>query len=262
MLHSRNDRETEVTPTQFRIDDHCTFRPDPSEGGRLTIPYWFMDSDDFVRLFRAAPGVQRPVLLNALSLARQEGLGPQSTILRDMLMQECRRVLALTATGVWQDRNAIGVICNGVVTALEDAQNQSAIQELIQQYPSLQDYRGQREVPASESGSRTPGLRSTGHGGRQQADALLNDLIAKLAAVPTIAMRGGSSSADRPSYFGKTAFRYRHLETAISRDQSNSARTRDNCSTMLTRIYRLLEDSRFEFCLDRALRSGRMCDTV
>jgi len=37
------------------------------------------------------------------------------------------------------------------------------------------------------------------------------------------------------------------LETAMSRDQSNSARTRDNCSTMLTRIYRLLEDSRFEF---------------
>ena len=33
----------------------------------------------------------------------------------------------------------------------------------------------------------------------------------------------------------------------MSRDQSNSARARDNCSTMLTRIYRLLEDSRFEF---------------
>jgi uncharacterized protein len=31
------------------------------------------------------------------------------------------------------------------------------------------------------------------------------------------------------------------------RDQSNAARTRDNCATMLTRIYRLLEDSRFEF---------------
>src|SRR3990170_9077770 len=27
---------------------------DPSEKGRLTIPYWFMDSEDFVRLFRAA----------------------------------------------------------------------------------------------------------------------------------------------------------------------------------------------------------------
>ena len=30
----------------------------------------------------------------------------------------------------------------------------------------------------------------------EQADALLNDLIAKLAAVPTIAMRGSAASAD------------------------------------------------------------------
>lgn len=32
---------------------------DPSEKGRLTIPYWFMGSDDFVRLFRASPGVKQ-----------------------------------------------------------------------------------------------------------------------------------------------------------------------------------------------------------
>ena len=31
-----------------------------------------MNSEDFIRLFRAAPGVQRPVLLNALSCARDE----------------------------------------------------------------------------------------------------------------------------------------------------------------------------------------------
>ena len=43
---------------------------DPSEKDKLIIPYWFMDSEDFARLFRASPGVQRPVLLNALSSAR------------------------------------------------------------------------------------------------------------------------------------------------------------------------------------------------
>lgn len=43
---------------------------DPNEKEKLAIPYWFMDSDDFVRIFRASPGVQRPVLLNALSSAR------------------------------------------------------------------------------------------------------------------------------------------------------------------------------------------------
>ena len=39
----------------------CLYIPtDPSDKDRLTIPYWFMNSEDFIRLFRAAPGVQRP----------------------------------------------------------------------------------------------------------------------------------------------------------------------------------------------------------
>lgn len=222
---------------------------DPSENGRLTIPYWFMDSDDFVRLFRAAPGVQRPVLLNALTIARQEGLGPQWTFLRDALIQECHRILALTATGTWQDRNSINAICDGIVAALAGAQNLSALQELVDQYPSLQATPPsatlqQVKATAGRQGQSFDPLNMAQH---QRVETLLNDLISILASVPSIGFEGGASSADRPSYFGKTAFRYRHVETAMSRDQSSSARTRDNCSTMLTRIYRLLEDSRFEF---------------
>ena len=222
---------------------------DSAEAERLTIPYWFMDSDDFVRLFRAAPGVQRPVLLNSLTLARQEGLGPQWTFLRDTLMQECHRIMVFTATGTWQDRNTIGVICDGVVAALADARNRTALQELVGQYPVLQTTAPtttfqQVRTAAGRQGQSFDPLNMVQ---RQQADGLLNALISRLAVVPASALEGGSSSADRPSYFGKTAFRYRHLETAMSRDQSSSARARDNCSTMLTRIYRLLEDSRFEF---------------
>jgi nicotinamide riboside kinase len=223
---------------------------DPSESERLTVPYWFMDSDDFVRLFRAAPGVQRPVLLNALTIARQAGTGPSWTTLRDTIMQECRRVLALTATGSWQDRQSLNVICDGVVAALGDVANQSALQDLVNQYPSLED------SPVSDTFEEVKG--EAGRKGqqdydpldmaqRQRTDTLLSGLISKLSAVPVAGAEGGSSSADRPCYFGKIAFRYRHLEAAISRDQSNSARTRENCSTMLTRIHRLLEDSRFEF---------------
>jgi DNA helicase HerA-like ATPase len=223
---------------------------DPSETGRLTIPYWFMDSEDFVRLFRAAPGVQRPVLLNALTLARQEGLGPQWTFLRDLLVQECHRVLALTATGSWQDKNAINAICNGVVSALGTSPNQIAMNELLEQYPPLKTkspITTFQEVMTVAGRHGNQDYNPLGMNERQQAEILLNGLIANLAAVPTVGLETGTGSADRPSYFGKTAFRYRHLETAMSRDQSNSARTRDNCSTMLTRIYRLLEDSRFEF---------------
>lgn len=223
---------------------------DPSARERLTIPYWFMDSEDFIRLFRAAPGVQRPVLLNALTSARQEELGPQWTFLRDMLMQECYRLLALTATGTWQDRNSINVICDGVVAALGNAQNQTALQQLVEQYPALQAAPPaatfqQLKVTAGRPSNQN--FDPLDMARRQQAETLLNGLVSNLASVPAVAIAGSVGSADRPSYFGKTAFRYRHLETAMSRDQSISARTRDNCSTMLTRIYRLLEDSRFEF---------------
>ncbi len=223
---------------------------DPSKSDRLTIPYWFMDSDDFVRLFRAAPGVQRPVLLNTLTLARQEGLGPRWTFLRGTLMQECHRVLALTATGTWQDKNSINVICDGVVAALQSAENQAALQQLAEQYPALTT---QPPVDTFMQVKNIAGRRNSqdydplGMGDRQNVETLLNGLVSNLASVPTVGLEIGIGSADRPSYFGKTAFRYRHLESAMSRDQSNSARTRDNCSTMLTRIYRLLEDSRFEF---------------
>lgn len=222
---------------------------DSTEHERLTIPYWFMDSDDFVRLFRAAPGVQRPVLLNALTLARQEELGPQWTFLRDTLMQECHRVLALTATGTWQDRNTINVICDGVVSALAGVKNEAALKELVGQYPSLQAMVPSTTFQKVKAGAGRQGqsFDPLNMAQRQEAEGLLSGLISSLAAVPISGMEGGSSSADRPSYFGKTAFRYRHMETAMSRDQSNNARARDNCSTMLTRIYRLLEDSRFEF---------------
>ena len=247
-------------------DRRCLYIPtDPSASGPLTVPYWFMDSEDFVRLFRAAPGVQRPVLLNALTFARQEGIGPRWTSLRNTLMEECHRLLALTATGTWQDRNSINIICDGVVAALETGENQTALQELLEQYPALQQASPVsvfQQVRADAGRPNSQNYDPLDMARRQGAEALLNGLISTLATVPAVGREVGTSSADRPFYFGKTAFRYRHLETAMSRDQSNSPRARDNCSTMLTRIYRLLEDSRFEFlfgpCADEwpAVRHG------
>jgi len=46
-------------------------RPDE----RLVVPYWFLGAEDFVRLFGASRGVQRPVLLEALRLARGQATG-------------------------------------------------------------------------------------------------------------------------------------------------------------------------------------------
>ena len=43
----------------------CLYIPSDSgkKADRLVIPYWFMDAEDFARLFQASKGVQRPVLL-------------------------------------------------------------------------------------------------------------------------------------------------------------------------------------------------------
>jgi uncharacterized protein len=221
---------------------------EPLEADRLTIPYWFMNSDDFVRLFRAAPGVQRPVLLSALTTARQFGSGPRWTYLRDTLLQECQRVLALIVSGTWQDRNNINVVCNGVVAALTDPSNADALSELSEQYPILQSESPTNTFQQVRVAAGRPNANNFDPLDmlrRQQAETIINDLISRLAVEPLTAQ--GSINADQPSYFGRNDFRYKHLETAISRNQANSARTRENCSTMLGRIYRLLEDSRFEF---------------
>ena len=55
----------------------------PSDMGagaeRVVIPYWFMNADDYVRLFKAKEGLQAPVLLRALRLARARHAGQAST---------------------------------------------------------------------------------------------------------------------------------------------------------------------------------------
>ena len=58
------------TAFQKKLADlSCLYIPTNSTdiSDRLIIPYWFLNTDDFVRLFRASPGVQRPVLLEISS---------------------------------------------------------------------------------------------------------------------------------------------------------------------------------------------------
>lgn len=223
---------------------------DPTEKDRLVIPYWFMNSGDFVRLFRAAPQTQRPVLLNALTLSRQQRLGPDWSHLRDDLIQECHRLSTLIETGEWKERNSIGVICDGVLAALDSDHNRNALNELIEQYPILANNSLRtaiQEVKRVTARRNATDYDPIGMSDKQRSESLISEILSTLSTTPAEALVSGGMSADWPSYFTKSDFRYRHLETAMSRDQSNSSRTRENCSTMLTRILRLLEDSRFEF---------------
>lgn len=223
---------------------------DPAEKEKLAIPYWFMDSEDFVRLFRASPGVQRPVLLNALSSAREDSQGPSWVSLREHLLLECHRLMSTAANGQWQDRNSMGVICEGVVRSLESEENKEALANLINNFPALTADSIKKvfqDVKQSAGRKNEKDYDPLVMDVRQTVEGILSSLLATLVTTPQSSFRSISCSADCPKYFSKHEFRYKHLEHAMTRDEASSSRARDNCSTMLMRIYRLLEDSRFEF---------------
>jgi uncharacterized protein len=223
---------------------------DPEEKEKLAIPYWFMDSEDFVRLFRASPGVQRPVLLNALSSAREDSQGPSWVSLREQLLLECHRLMSAAANGQWQDRNTMGVICEGVIRSLESEENKEALENLIANYPDLTVDAIKRvfiDVKQDAERKHNKDYDPLAMDVRQAVDSFLNSLLAVLVTTPQSSFRSLSGSADCPKYFSKNELRYKHLEHAMTRDEASSSRARENCSTMLMRIYRLLEDPRFEF---------------
>jgi DNA helicase HerA-like ATPase len=230
---------------------------DSSESGWLTIPFWFMDSDDFVRLFRAAPGVQRPVLLNALSSSRASANELTAWLqLREVLLSELNKILAFASSGDKGDAKQLRQICDGDLTFLESEDTEPILDELVTYYPEV-DPEELKSVFSDVSNVAREDIKSEGEkfesyapidaGKRQRIEQPVRDMLAKLAHLPQGEIALEISSADSPSYFSKQSFRYDHLEAAISRNEASSARARDNSATMLMRIYRLLDDSRFEF---------------
>lgn len=230
---------------------------DPSEKEKLTIPYWFMDSDDFVRLFRASPGVQRPVLLNALSSARDADSGSANWLhIREDLIKECNRILGLCSGTENKDAKSIRQLCDGYLAYMEDPTVTEQVEIIESHYTTVTGSEIKRMFETIRDIARE-GIRSEGEkfesyaaidiNKRNRIENLINPLLKTLSRRPENTTDLSMASADSPRYFSKSEFRYRYLEHAMTRDETNSSRTRDNCSTMLMRIYRLLEDSRFEF---------------
>lgn len=228
-----------------------------ADKAKLAIPYWFMDSDDFVRLFRAAPGVQRPVLLNALaasrlSAAQQDGWRQ----IRDSVIRESNRILALASSSDKADTRAVRQFCDGMVVFLGSAPVMASAAAFAEKYPGL-DVAQVRAKFVQVQGISREGIRNEAQQyeayavidaeKRRRIEEIIRPLLGILAKLPAGAGGLSVSTADAPSYFSKQGFRYEHLENALTGDELNSARARDNASTMLMRIYRLLEDSRFEF---------------
>lgn len=233
----------------------CLYIPaDPSDDNHLAIPYWFMNSEDFIRLFRAAPGVQRPVLLKAISLARNAEQDQAAWMqLREDIITEANRILSLGSEK--SDPRIIRQLCDDICDYLSQTDVIPVLDTLETFYSALD--RGNiklafecvREIVREgikDEGGQFESYVAMGVKRRQAVAEIIRPILLELLRLPN-ADASIISSVDCPHYFSKYSFKYQNIEHAISRVETNTSRARENSSTMLMRIYRLLEDSRFEF---------------
>lgn len=226
---------------------------DPAKAGeRLMIPYWFMNAEDFVRLFQASKGVQRPVLLEALRLARNDtGGAPPLAILREELIHEINRIWSLSGKDEKTSKD-VRDLANGLKTRIGQDDLTEAWTEAELKYGIAKaDVETALDRVSTTAGNH---IDSGTYPKVLPADArkTIRDAIEPIYEKLTgthLRESGGSAgrSADAPSHFDKLKFRSRHIEQILRREESGGARARDFSGTMLLRIDRLLADRRFDF---------------
>jgi hypothetical protein len=219
---------------------------------RLAIPYWFMNAEDFVRLFQASKGVQRPVLLEALRLARNETSGASPlAILREDLVLEINRIWSLSGKDEKTSKD-VRDVANGLKVRIGQADLTAAWTEAQTKYTlSKADVETAINTVSTTAGNH---IDSGTYPKVLPADArkAIRDAVSPIYEKLTGTSLGESSgstgrSADAPSHFDKLKFRSRHIEQILRREESGGARARDFSGTMLLRIDRLLADRRFDF---------------
>lgn len=237
---------------------HCLFIPSSPEDHerRLVIPYWLLNSDDFVRLFRAAPTIQRPVLVDAIQRAR-EGTreAPPWRRLRADIITELNRIDAHSRGAESADARTIRKLADGLRDHLGHVDQAAAMASLSDVYPAitLERLTGAANLISgiARDGIRNEGVQYESYapidvGKRNRIRETVDSILQVLCSLPA----GGAPiesvvTADTPTWFDRNDFRQSHLAQAMDREESG--RARDHCATMLLRIHRLLEDPRFEF---------------
>ncbi len=234
---------------------------------RLVIPYWFMNAEDFVRLFRAREGLQAPVLLRALRLARTGAAAsgtPASSL--EVLRTACRQILALIENDAprqqWAIPNNVQQRCTdglryrqefpGHVKALDTAFGQDVLQNWEAALIEINDI-AQR---AAQEGSQG-GLGGTR---LQQIRDALDPVIERLNQIAANRPMGAADvSADQPRHFDRSQFLESALETAMREqvESGSAGRVRDACGPMFLRIRRFFEDPRFRFMFDAYPEASR-----
>ncbi len=225
---------------------------------RLVIPYWFMNAEDFVRLFQASKGVQRPVLLEALRLARNEaGTASPLAVLREELVHEINRIWSLSGKDEKTSKD-VRDVANGIKTRIRQADLTTAWAQTSAHYgfdkPTVESAINAVITEAEKHIGEDNKTKQKVYAQTLPADArkVIRDAVDPIYEKLTgarLGESGGSTgrSADAPSHFDKLKFRSRHIEQVLRREESGGARARDFSGTMLLRIDRLLADTRFDF---------------
>ena len=219
---------------------------------RLVIPYWFMNADDFTRLFQASRGVQRPVLLESLRLARNaEASASPFSILRDEVIHEINRIWSLSGKDEKTSKD-VRDVAKGLKKRIDDSDVSEGWVQAESRHNHIRDNVDAAldivvEVAESHIESRTyPKVLPA------DARKKIRDVIEPIYETFSGLQLGESfnpdrHSADAPSYFDKLKFRSRHIEQVLRREESGGARARDFSGTLLLRMDRLLADKRFDF---------------
>lgn len=231
---------------------------DSKSSEKLVIPYWFLNADDFTRLFRAAPGVQRPVLLESLISARLETHADEEWVrLRDDIIHEMNSILSYTRSRETRDARIVRQLCDQVLTLLRNDESSRVLGDLCHRYgineselvSSLDQVRDIVREGIQNEGQQFERYAPIGADKRRRIENIILPLVGKFGSFQnqTNVSDRATITADTPAYFDKNNFRNIYLEEALNRQERAGARARDNSATMLMRIYRLLEDRRFEF---------------
>lgn len=219
---------------------------------RLVVPYWFMNSEDFVRFFQASKGVQRPVLLEALRLARNDtATASPLAVLREELVHEINRIWSLSGKEEKTSKD-VRDVANGIKRRIGQADLTAAWSEAQSKYGlTISDVDIALDKVSTTASTH---IENNTYPKVLPADArkairdAVDPIYEKLTGA-RLGESGGSTgrSADAPSHFDKLKFRSRHIEQVLRREESGGARARDFSGTMLLRIDRLLADTRFDF---------------
>ena len=175
---------------------------------------------------------------------------------RERLIREINSMIAEAKNRTWSGPQNLLQMCNGIDSWIVREDNSEGIEQLFSIYPSTsQDSitQAMTDIKAIIGSPNSKGYYCNFDMDKEQGILnILTPILTILSHQPLTTESVEVHTADTPCYFSKQRFRYKHMPDVLSSTEESSNRARENCSTMLMRIYRLFEDLDSIFCLDLA----------